>query len=257
MSYQIGFLALTDTDLWVIAYSFSLLVVVIIFIAQIIGILYNNTRKSAVNSKHFYTEINTRVFLYCLFGVYIISFIGIITVIRRLYDATDLACKYSYQLSVASYATLKLFNYIFFLQRAKCTQGISPILKYKYFNCIFPCVLIIFWTLEIFMLVLLTPTSHKVTSESGSGRVLCVIDELQDKQWFPIIIQMIIDIGLTALFLFLFYVPWKNIHEKRSSFEQQQFSTNIQSTLRKHCCSSFLKIVNHMINEPEKSIMLF
>lgn len=208
-----------DSDIWVVAYAFSLFIILLLMIFQIIGLLYNQAIMSANSSSNCLDTKSemTHNILICLFGTYITAIIGICTVVRRLYYVSDVTCKYTYELSLVSYATLKCFNYFFFLQRAKIAQGISPIIKDIYFNRILPCILICFWLSEIILIIFLTPNVHRTISPT-TGRKICEIRDLENTEWLAIIIQMLIDISLTVFFLYLFGGPLYIVHKTNLKF---------------------------------------
>ena len=110
----------SETDVWILLYYLGEFACVFILISQIIGILYNKSRLRALNHSSWVTKQgSTNKILLSLFTTYACSIIGIAVVISRignhLYD--PIMCKYTYILSFMLFATAKLCNYYFFLQR--------------------------------------------------------------------------------------------------------------------------------------------
>ena len=125
----------TSTDVWILAYAVALIICVFIFIIQILGLFYNSSRLSAENRQSYTSKRNAVLpVLLPLFTTYILSIAGISSAIHRLHDATPFLCDYTYSLTFAFYASIKIANYFFFLQRAKLAQGINPIFKDKIFD---------------------------------------------------------------------------------------------------------------------------
>ena len=118
----------SETDIWILLYYLALLFCVIILLSQIVGICYNTSRLKALRHQSWVSKQGgTNRILFSLFTTYSCSIAGIAVVISRignhLYD--PVMCQHTYVLSFMLFATAKLCNYYFFLQRYHHTSTIQ------------------------------------------------------------------------------------------------------------------------------------
>mmetsp|Transcript_2893 Transcript_2893/g.4798 ORF Transcript_2893/g.4798 Transcript_2893/m.4798 type:complete len:568 (+) Transcript_2893:365-2068(+) len=204
----------SETDVWILLYYLGLFFCVFILWGQIVGICYNQTRLKALHHESWVTtQGKTSPIMVSLFTTYLCSIIGIAVSISRIgnqmYD--PIGCEYTYTLSFLLFATAKLCNYYFFLQRAQLAQGLSKLLPDIVFDKVFPYLLLTVYIFYIVMLCIFPLRGERVTSRSGSGRELCIWNEPDIEHQIIHIFSVLLDLSATAFFLYLYGKPMCDI----------------------------------------------
>ena len=209
-------MAFTSTDIWIIFYCIGLLLCWLIFIGEILGLLYNASRLNAENRQSYTSKQNlTNLILYPLFLTYILSIGGVSSAINRLYNANKSLCNYTYALTWALYVSIKITNYFFFLQRAKLAQGLNPILKEKTFKKKLPFILLIYWLILMILISIFRLNGTKKISPNN--RHLCIWSKPNLLQRIGIIFESAFNISWTIFFLYLFGKPMLDV-QKRNNY---------------------------------------
>ena len=124
----------SGTDIWIIFYYIALLFCVFLVFSQIVGICYNTSRVKALSHESWVSKQGaTSKILISLFTTYTCSILGIAVAISRIgnYYYRPILCEYTYSFSFMLFATCKICNYYFFLQRFVFKKNISK-MDYHY-----------------------------------------------------------------------------------------------------------------------------
>ena len=224
----------TSTDRWILVYCAALLWCCFIFVFQIVGLLYNSSRLTAAERRsHIASPTSSLRVLAPLFTAYALSILSIGNTVHRLHNATRTLCQHTYFITAALYATITTAKYFFFLQRAKCAQGMTPILNHRVFDVHLPAVLLLFWMSYLLFLALYPLSGHKVVSPA-TGRQLCLWDDPSRLQHLALSVQAAVDFVWTAFFLYLFGKPMLAI-QRRVSQNQRKCKRYAPSSPRDRC----------------------
>eukprot|EP00484_Ammonia_sp_Unknown_P025610 CAMPEP_0197031120 /NCGR_PEP_ID=MMETSP1384-20130603/10213_1 /TAXON_ID=29189 /ORGANISM="Ammonia sp." /LENGTH=582 /DNA_ID=CAMNT_0042460603 /DNA_START=36 /DNA_END=1784 /DNA_ORIENTATION=+ len=205
----------TETDVWMLSYGVALIVCCAIFVIQILGVLFNSLRLRAEHRESHTSQHNAAWKILVLsFVTYTLSIAGIACVIHRLHAGTQTLCDYTYSLTFALYASIKIATYFFFLLRAKLAQGISPMFKDYVFDKILPCILVLLWLVYIGA-ICFYPFPGQYVISKRTGRKLCIpAENTKTIQLVGIMLQTGFDIFFTAFFLYLFGKPMFDLNAR-------------------------------------------
>eukprot|EP01083_Nonionella_stella_P161074 527169_1 len=232
----------SETDLWILLYYMALLFCVIIILCQIVGLSYNTSRIRASDHKSWVTtQGGTRNILISLFTTYSCSTLGIAVVISRignhLYD--PILCEYTYMISFMLFATAKLCNYYFFLQRAKLAQGLRKIMPQQAFERIFPIIFISLYALYIVLIILLPIEGERVISPN-TGRVLCLWTPPDIEHEIIYFITTIFEVFMTMFLLYLYGKPLLEIMKHTNDRTKSSQPNDQENKLRRCVMVNFI-----------------
>ncbi|ETO36653.1 hypothetical protein RFI_00408 [Reticulomyxa filosa] len=116
-------------------------------------------------------ECNAVIILIFVFCIYFFNFSNLVLAVGLSTALpTKNICEWGYFFTQLSYGTAKFFSLLFLLQRAKLAHTMTPLFSDKYFNKIFPSIVVIIWLVLCGSLVT-TPgkPGHLVRNSSGQA----------------------------------------------------------------------------------------
>ena len=132
-------------------------------------------------------------------------------------------CFYRFTPSVAAYSFSRVFTFLFYIHRAKLSQGMQPVCAEKYFTKIFPGILMFVFVL-LFAWTLMRPANtaddeamHCFVPEQNNVFALksCAVPSNYGEKGtanYPLVGTVVtVEVSLTAFFLFLFLKPLRDM----------------------------------------------